>query len=601
MNVDFKELREKVEKITTPGEVEKLFSYDTPYKRFYETAKEKPDQLALKYMGRTYTYKELLQLADDLANGFYDLGVRKDDVVTVSMLGTPYGIATFYALDKIGACQHMVNSSSGIDELKRELKTFDSKYFVANDIFCNEETLDTLKAAGVEKVVVSSLLDGMPNVMNYDKGKYLAIEKLKGLKSKYIDQKDVMTIKNLESRGKNCPNIEPASYEDNHLSVVSYTSGSMGQSKAIDVTWNAIDAFIHIYGMTEAGRYEQEDTLFDTFPLWINYSLFNMVHEPICLGMCVALDPIFEPKNIVRRNEQYGINHWPTIPPYVEKVADINPKMDCSSWKVISVGGTELTPECKSKVDDFIAAHNGTATIVQGYGNGECLGSVSYGYYDNPTPGTLGKPCIGIMTKFVDPETRDDLGPDAREGLLYICSPAMMIGYHNDVESTNNSLVKDENGVTWFNTEDIMRLNDRGELIFVDRLRRMSLTVYDGKPAKIVPAKTEQCISKLDDVESVAVITVPDEKVVNKAIAYIVTKDGVLENETLKSNIIDFCSANVSGYQVPQEVIFIPDMPLTTSKKPDFKVLAAMYEQQNGKKEVNKETKKKSLFSKKGD
>ena len=598
MKVDFKRLRKEVEQITIPGEIDNLFNYDTPYRRFHETALEKPDQIVLKYMGRVYTYKELLELADNLAKGFYDLGVRKDDVVTVSMLGTPYGIATFYALDKIGACQHMVNSASGIDELKREFHNFESKYFVANDIFCNEDILEELKAVGVEKVVVSSLLDGMPNTINYDKSKYLAIEKLKGLKSKFIDQKDVLTIKNLESRGKRCSDVEAVEYEDNHLAVVSYTSGSMGQSKAIDVTWDAIDAFIYIYGMTEDGRYEQEDTLFDTFPLWINYSLFNMVHEPVCLGICVALDPIFDPKNMVRRNKQYGINHWPTIPQYVGQVANLDLKLDCSAWKVISVGGTELTPEVKAKVDKYIADHNGTAEIVQGYGAGECLGSVAYGYYDNPTPGTLGKPCVGIMTKFVDPETREDLGPDAKEGLLYICSPAMMIGYHNDVESTDNSLVKDDNGIIWFNTEDIMRTNEKGELVFVDRLRRMALTVYDNKPAKIVPAKTEQCIAKLDDVEMVAVITVPDEEVVNKPVAYIVTKDGVVENEIFRSSIIDYCNANVSGHQVPTEVIFIPEMPLTTSRKPDFKQLAAMYKEQNSQEEVKSAVKNKSLLSK---
>lgn len=600
MNVNLKELRKEVEKIKTPGEIENILEYNTPYNRFMETVNERPNQVVIKYMGREFTYKEFADLVDTMAKGFYSLGIRKDDVVTVSMLGTPYGIASFYALDKLGACQHMVNSANGLDELKREFENFDSKYFVANDLFCSDETIAALKDCGVEHIITSSLLDGMPNVFNYDKAKYSLVEKLKGMKPKHVDRWHVLTMDDLLEYGKmSHKEIVPAEYEDNHMAAVAYTSGSMGQSKAVVVDWKAIDAFIQVLGMTEEGRYEKGETLFDTFPLWIFYSLLNMVHEPICLGMAVGLDPIFEPKNLVRRNKQYAINHWPTIPPYVKKVADLNLNIDCSKWKVVSVGGVELRDEVKKLIDEFIASHNGTAKVVQGYGASEVLGSFAYGYYDNPTIGTLGKPCIGNMIKFVDPETREDLGEDAKEGLLYLYSPAMMMGYYKDVESTNNSLITDKNGVTWYNTEDIMHLNENDELVFDDRLRRMAATIgADNKPNKLIPAKTEHCISSIEDVASVAVVIIPDEKIENKPIAYVVTKDGVVENETLRSNILDYCYANIPEYQVPKEVIFIPEMPLTTSQKPDFKKLEAMYNGENRQEEVKKGTKIKSLLNK---
>ena len=600
MNVNLEELRSKVEKIQNPGEIENVLSYDTPYNRFKQAVMEYPDQTVIKYMGRKFTYKEFFDIVENMAKGFYELGVRKDDVVTISMLGTPYGIASFYALDKIGACQHMVNSANGLEELKRELQNFDSKYFVANDIFCNDETLEMLKESGVEKVVASSLLDGMPNGFNYDKTKYTMVEKLKGMKPSHVDGKNILTMEQLLELGKKSDiELTTAEYEDNHMAAVAYTSGSTGQSKAVVVDWKAIDSFIQVLGMTEIGRYELGETLFDTFPLWIYYSLLNMVHEPICLGMAVGLDPIFEPKNLVRRNKQYQINHWPTIPPYVQQMAAADLKLDCSKWKVVSVGGVELRDDVKKLVDDYLVKHGAHTQVVQGYGASEVLGSFSYGYYDNPTPGTLGKPCIGNMIKFVDPETREDLGPAAKEGLLYLYSPAMMSGYYGDEESTKNSLIKDENGVVWYNTEDIMHLNERGELVFDDRLRRMTVTIgSDNKPNKLIPAKTEHCISGIPDVSSVAVITVPDEKALNKAVAYIVTKDGVVENETLRSNIIDFCSANIPEYQVPKDVVFIEEMPLTTSQKPDLKLLEAMYKEKNSQKEVNQGEKGKTLFKK---
>ncbi len=573
--MDFNSLREKVKDIKSAGEIEKYIVCDTPYNRFAKTAEELQDNIAVKYMGSDITYRELSGLINNMAKGFYELGIRKNDVVTVSLLGTPYAIAIFYALDKLGACQHMVNSSNGIDELKREFQNFDSKYFVANDIFCSDETLEMLKEIGVEKVIVTSLLDGMPKGLSTDKAKYTVIEKAKGVKPKLIDGKNIINCQQLIKLGESSTKeITPVPFEENHMAAVAYTSGSTGNSKACTATWRAMDSFIQVLGMTEVGRYNIGDVLFTTFPLWIFYSLLNMLHEPLCLGITVALDPLYEPDNLERRNKQYQFNHWPTIPPYIAKMLQLNKDLDCSKWRVVSVGGVELKDEVKLGADEYIKAHGGTAKIVQGYGASEVLGSFSYCYYDNPTLGSLGKPCIGNMFKFVDAETGKEL-ENATEGLLYIYSPAMMSEYYGDEEATKQSLIKDNNGVTWYNTEDIMRVNERGELFFIDRLRRMTVTIdKDKNPAKLIPAKTESCLASIPEVESCAVITVPDKERENIPIAFVQLKEG---NTVTDEQIIRYCMDNISEYQVPKKVILIDSIPLTSSQKPDYKELERRY------------------------
>ena len=49
-----------------------------------------------------------------------------------------------------------------------------------------------------------------------------------------------------------------------------------------------------------------------------------MIHEPLSLGVTLALDPLFNPKDIVKRNEQYKFNHWLTIPPYIKTMVDLS-------------------------------------------------------------------------------------------------------------------------------------------------------------------------------------------------------------------------------------------------------------------------------------
>lgn len=103
-------------------------------------------------MGNKITYKQFLNIIDTAAKGFAELGIGYNDVVTMSALPTPYGIASFYALDKLGAVSHMVNSLTNVNEIKRELSNFNSEYFVGNDLFCSAEKQAIYRSAGVKKL-----------------------------------------------------------------------------------------------------------------------------------------------------------------------------------------------------------------------------------------------------------------------------------------------------------------------------------------------------------------------------------------------------------------------------------------------------------------
>ena len=590
---ELRELKEKVVKINTPGEIEKILEHKTMYERFRDTALRKPDSVALMYFGNNITYRQLLTLIDNAAKGFSEIGIKYNDVVAMSILGTPYGIVSLYALDKIGAVMHMVNCSSNASEIKRELEKVPSKYFVGNDIFCNEEMKKIFETVGIEKVVTTSLLDGLPMGFNIDKLKYSFIEKIKGPNKKMYDDVTMINFEKLLSIGrKSNLEIEPCEFTPDKLVTIAYTSGSTGNSKGCMATWEGIDSMIQVMGMTELGRFEETDVMFSTFPLWIYYSLLNMIHEPLVLGVALALDPLFNPKDIVKRNNMYKFNHWLTIPPYIKTMVENTKNIDCSRWKLIITGGAELSNSLKIQADEFIKKNNGTAHVEQGYGASECLGSFSYGYTQNPTIGSLGTPCVGNMIKILDVDTNLELGV-GETGVAYLYSPALMAGYYGDDAATKHNLVKDENGVTWYNTEDLVSVNEKGELFLEGRIRRIALSIdAKGNPTKIIPERTKRCLSTMNEISKCEVITVPDDKVVNKAIAYVVLKTGVLPTESLKNNIISYCQQNVPEYMVPADVIYLEELPMNAGKKVDLKELERIYSENfvnvNSKKRILK-------------
>lgn len=589
-------LREKVIKIKQPGDIEKVLDYKTLYQRFKDVALSKPDAVALLYFGNALTYRQVLTLIDNAAKGFYEIGVRKNDVVTMSLLATPYSIVSLYALDKIGATMHMVNGTNSVDEMKRELSNFNSKFFVANDLFCGKGIRDTLKNSGIEKVITTSLTDAIPFGFNGDRVKYQIIEKLKGVNKKEFDGKNLINFEQLLSLGRNSnKELEECQFVPNKLVTIAYTSGSTGNCKACAASWERIDSMIQVMGMTEIGRFDQDDIMFTTFPLWIYYSLLNMIHEPLSLGVTLALDPLFNPKDIVKRNEQYKFNHWLTIPPYIKTMIELNKPMDCSKWKIIITGGDELLASVKLKADEYIRRNGGTAHVEQGYGASEVLGSFSYGYNNNPTLGSVGIPCVGNMIKILDVETGEQLGVN-QTGVGYLYTPARMTEYYGDIEATKHNLVEDENGVVWYNTEDLLHQNEKGELFLDGRIRRIALTL-DGKgnPTKIIPERTKKSIMQMPEIETSEVITVEDDLTVNKAVAFVVPKLGI-DTKELSERIKVHCQKSVPEYMVPKEIYIVDNIPLTSSKKPDLKKLEEIYKNMNVQQKRNVKVKK--LFKK---
>lgn len=575
---DFKELREQVEKITVAGEIDKVLKYKTIYERFSDTAKEMPNSIAMNYMGNRITYKELLDLIDTAAKGFAELGIGYDDVVTMSALPTPYGIVSFYALDKLGAVSHMINSLTNIDEIKRELSNFNSKYFIGNDLFCNEEKQAAYKSAGIEKIITISLLDCMPKKLNKDKITFIVAEKAKGLSKKAYDGSVLFDFASILELGKKSrKEIIPCEYKSDKMASVAYTSGSTGNSKACVATWKSIDGMVQVMAMTEVGRFEKGDRLLSAFPMWINYSLLNMIHEPLSLGVTLILDPLFKPENIFERNKKYKLNHILSIPAYVKKIVELNKKTDFSNLKIFITGGDALTDDLKISTDKYIKENGGNAEVVQGYGASECLGSFSYCYYPNSTIGSVGRPCVGNLIKIIDQDTGKELGIN-ETGVGYFYSPALMKEYYGDEKATKHNLVPDENGILWYNTEDLIHINENGEIFLDGRIRRIVLTFDEnGNPTKIIPDKLKKVLSNRNDIDKCEVITIPDDERVNVSVAYIVPTEKSNSKAGLKSELIEYSKANVPEYMVPKDIVFLDDIPLTSSRKPDLKALEKMY------------------------
>lgn len=582
-------LKNKILSITNKKDIYELMPHKSAYDYLLSRRKKNLDDVAINYLGRTMTYKELFDKIDNTAKAYYELGIREGDYVTVSMLTTPESIISFYALNKLGAITNMTNILSGLDKLKNQLDTTKSKFLIMNDIFYTKNVQKVVHSSNVETVVTSSLLESIP-IGFVDKTKLRMIERIKSNK-KIIDNDNLcISWKNLQKIGSKSDVQISSVYKPNEGVCIAYTSGSTGNPKGVLATNESINAIPFQMELTEQ-KIAPNDSIFNTLPSWIFYSLVNNTHEPLCLGVTVDLDPLFNPKNINKRIKQYRFNHWNTIPAYAERMFESKKieNMDLSSIKTIATGGDFLDESLERKGTEILRKCGSKTHLAQGYGASEIMGSFCYTYYDDYTFGSVGKPLIGNDFKIIDLDTLEELGPN-QIGELYLFSPSVMKEYYADKKETESVLIKDDNDIIWYRTGDLGHYNDDGELFIDGRLRRIIMASDEnGQPTKIFPEKIKRVILNNDLIDKCEIITIPDIKYIKRPVAYIVLKDGVSFDDAIKKDLEDKCKDCLPGYSIPVAYECINAIPLTENYKPDLKALERDFSE---RKQANPKTKK---------
>ncbi|MBE6157450.1 MAG: acyl--CoA ligase [Firmicutes bacterium] len=574
------ELKNKILQLKKINETENLLPKTTAYSFLVECSKDRLDSVAINYLGRTITYRELIEKIDNTAKAYAELGIKKGQRVGMSMLMTPEATISFYALNKLGATAKLINITHNTDELASDLESLTSDVFITHDIFYSKNISEVVDKTQVNKVVLSSLVDSLPYGFYGDMIKYNAITKLQGIRNRSaINDGKCINWKDLYKKGEESTiNVEPEFISGAPIAIAS-TSGTTGKSKGVVTTNDAINAVPVQMGMTDE-TFAPNDSIFTTLPTWIYYSLVNNMHVPLCLGVTLNMDPLFNPKQIHKRLKQYEFNHWNTIPAYVDDmVKDKKLKnMNLSFLKSITTGGDFLTPKLKKEAEVKLKENNSDIYVGQGYGASEILGSFGYTYEPEKSEGTIGKPLVGNRYKILDLDTKEEVGVN-QTGEMYLYSPALMKEYDFNEEATNESIVTDKNGVRWYKTGDLAHYDENGELFIDGRIRRIELTKDDkGLPTKIFPDKIKGVILQHPSVEKCEVIMVDDEIRMKKPVCFIVLKDGIEFTKDIVDDINQICLENkLERYSIPVEYKNIEEIPLTPGLKTDYNELQKIY------------------------
>jgi HIP---CoA ligase len=153
---------------------------------------------------------------------------------------------------------------------------------------------------------------------------------------------------------------------------------------------------------------------------------------------------------------------------------------------------------------------------------------------------TCGRAIPGMKTRIAD------------DGELLVKGDYVMLGYLDDPAATAEAI--DADG--WLHTGDVGVLDEQGNLRITDRLKDM----YIAGGFNVYPAEVEQTLMRMDGIQDVAVVGVPDERMGEVGKAYVVGTASADE-------VIAFAKERLANFKVPRMVEAIDVLPRNLSGK----------------------------------
>lgn len=478
-----------------------------------------------------FTYGELSQLSNRLANALRAFGVRRGDRVAVALPQHPAVAISHIAVYKLGAVAVPLTTLFGPDALAVRLRDSGAVATVTN-----EATLPKIETCRPE----------LP------------------------DLRHVITLERdwEATLAGASPRLEPVETAADDPAFFVYTSGTTGAPKGAVHGHRALLGHLSGFELSH-DFYGQPGDKFWTPADWAWIGgLYDAVFPVLYHGSTIlsfAHEGPFDPERAAFMMAKYEIRNT-FLPPTALKLmrrADLTLPQGLA-LRTVGSGGEPLGEQILNWGRERLGV-----TINEFYGQTECNYVVGNCQALYPVcPGSMGRPYVGHTVAVVDREGQAVTG-EPGEIAVTRPDPVMFLAYWRNPEATHAKFLGD-----WMLTGDTGVQDDDGYLWFQGRTD----DVISSAGYRIGPAEIEDCLLRHPSVTMAAVIGVPDEIRGQVVKAYVVTRPGEPAHDGLAADIQGFVRSRLAAYLYPREIEFIEEMPLTTTGKIRRNELRALHE-----------------------
>jgi acetyl-CoA synthetase len=512
---------------------------------------------------RTITYGELLDQTQRLANALKSLGIKAGDRITIYLPMVPELIISVLACARIGAIHTVIFSGFSAQSIKDRVIDSQSKIIITADGGYRRGNIVKLKE------VIDSAVCDLSFVQN--------VIVLKRAGNPISTQsRDLLWDEIMQSASNTCP---AESLDGTHPLYILYTSGTTGKPKG--VLHDTGGYLTHISATFRwAFDIKDSDVYFCSADIgWVTGHSY-VAYGPL---ICGATQVMYEgapdypsPARMWDLIQRYKITILYTTPTALRmfmKFGDAIPNShDLSSLRLLGSVGEPINPEVWKWY--YTTIGKSKCPIIDTWWQTETGGmmiSPLPGLETIPLkPGSGAFAIPGVDLSIVD-ESGNPVIPDTK-GYLIIRKPwpGMLTTLWGDDEKyktvywskyqnsyyTGDYAVQDKDGYFWLlgRADDVLKVAGH----------------------RIGTAELESSLVSNNSISEAAVCGIPDDIKGEVIIAFLVPKDGVSVNDSLKTAIIETIRKDIGAIATPQAIYFVSKLPKTRSGKIMRRLLKAI-------------------------
>ena len=534
------------------------------YDKVASISENYPDYIAYDFMGSKTRYKDFIRKVDECARALAAIGVKEGESVTICMPNAPQAVIMFYAVNKIGAIANMVHPLSGEKEIEFCLKESASVVCLTLDQFYGKFE-NIRNNIPLRSLILTSIKDALSPIKK--KGYYLA----EGRKIKKVPANaEIVWWEKFLRDGARYHGPFHVVRKSEDPAVILYSGGTTGTMKGIllsNMNFNALSQQI----IATNPMFKPGDKMLAVMPIFHGFGLGVCIHSMLASGGRCLLIPRFNPESYAKLLKKHKPNFIAGVPTLYEALLRIKSldRVDLSCLKGVFSGGDSLSIELKKRFDAFLANHNASIPVREGYGTTECVTASCLTPSHMAKEGSIGLPFPDTFYKIVKPGTEEEV-PYGEEGEICLAGPTVMMEYINNPEETANTLRRHKDGLTWVHTGDLGMMDDEGFIYFRQRIKRMIVT----SGYNVYPSRIENILDAHELVHMSCVIGVPDPYKIQKVAAFVVLKPDVkVSEDEARKILLEYCSKHVAKYAMPAYIEFRDMLPKTLVGKVAYRVL----------------------------
>lgn len=349
--------------------------------------------------------------------------------------------------------------------------------------------------------------------------------------------------------------LEPVPVAASDAAIILYTSGTTGKPKGATLTHANIlsnaRSCVSVFGFTA------EDVIFGGLPLFHAFGQTVSMNAAFAASATVALLPRFTPDDALNLMERAGVSVLAAVPSmYVSLAAalEAEPERARSLHGRIRFGisgGSPLPAPVHSALKTLIEC-----PVYEGYGLSETSPVVSFNQAEfGMVLGSVGRVLPGVQVQVRCPEG-SECAPGV-SGQLWVRGENVMAGYWNNPAATAEVFDGE-----WFATGDVARVDEQGNIFIVNRIKDMVLR----NGYSVYPREIEDVLYTHEQVQSVAVLGVPDERVGEEIVAVVMPRPGADEG-VLQAELNALARTRLAAYKYPRRYVMVESMPLGPTGK----------------------------------